>query len=109
MRKFIAILFAGVIGIIPGINAAHAHGLEFDTSDPLFMMQTRDILSETSLTYWDNILRLQQTLSYGITTDYQLVLMPIFNRILTDPRMDSVPLIWAVCIVLARPPGTVRI
>ena len=86
MRKFIAILFAGVIGIMPGINAARANGLEFDTSDPLFMMQTRDILSETSLTYWDNILRLQQTLSYGINDRLSIGINANFQQDFDGPE-----------------------
>lgn len=86
MRKFIAILFASVIGIMPGINVARANGLEFDTSDPLFMMQTRDILSETSLTYWDNILRLQQTLSYGINDRLSIGINANFQQDFDGPE-----------------------
>jgi len=37
-----------------------------DTADPLFMLHDNDILSQTSLTYWDHILRLGQTASYGL-------------------------------------------
>ncbi|MBR1380483.1 MAG: hypothetical protein IJ560_02750 [Alphaproteobacteria bacterium] len=38
----------------------------YDTSDPLYLPTTNDFLSETALTYSDDILRLGQQLSYGI-------------------------------------------
>ena len=66
MRKFLICLFAGFIGTVPMMSNARANGLDFDTSDPLFMLKTNDVLSETALTYWDNILRLEETISYGI-------------------------------------------
>ena len=61
MRKFLICLFAGFIGFVPMMSNARANGLDFDTSDPLFMLKTNDVLSETALTYWDNILRLVGT------------------------------------------------
>lgn len=45
---------------------AKASGLETDTSDPLFILRQEDILSQTTLTYWDNILRAGQYISYGL-------------------------------------------
>ena len=47
-------------------SGAHAASLELDTSDPLYMLSQQHVLSETTLTYWDNILRLGQAVSYGI-------------------------------------------
>lgn len=66
MRKFLASLFAVFIGVMPVVGGARADGLDFDTTDPLYMLKTNDVLSETTLTYWDNVLRLEETISYGI-------------------------------------------
>lgn len=68
MRKFLSLFFIGLFGILPGtINGARADEmLARDTSDPLYMLGIEEILSETTLTYWDNILRGGQALSYGL-------------------------------------------
>ena len=66
MRKFLASLFAVFVGVMPVVGGARADGLDFDTTDPLYMLKTNDVLSETTLTYWDNVLRLEETISYGI-------------------------------------------
>ena len=65
MRKFLSVLIGAVLVMSP-IVSARADGLEYDTSDPLFMVAQNDLLTETTLTYWDNVLRLGETLSYGI-------------------------------------------
>lgn len=66
MRKFLSALFGVVIAGVGCIGSGRADGLQYDTSDPLYMLATNDVLSQTTLTYWDNILRAGQTLSYGI-------------------------------------------
>lgn len=66
MRKFLSGFLFTLFTCFPIVNAAHADGLEFDTMDPLFMLAENDLLSETTLTYWDNVLRAGETLSYGI-------------------------------------------
>lgn len=43
-----------------------ANTLNNDTSDPLFMLHQEGVLSKTTLTYWDNILRAGQYVSYGL-------------------------------------------
>ena len=65
MRKFLSVLIGAVLVMSPVVSA-RADGLEYDTSDPLFMVAQNDLLTETTLTYWDNVLRLGETLSYGI-------------------------------------------
>lgn len=65
MRKILSVLIGAVLVMSPVVSA-RADGLEYDTSDPLFMVAQNDLLTETTLTYWDNILRLGETLSYGI-------------------------------------------
>jgi hypothetical protein len=47
-------------------SMSRANDLLNDTSDPLFMLQIEGILSQTSLTYWDHILRGGQSVSYGM-------------------------------------------
>lgn len=66
MRKLFICLFAAFAGIFPLFSGANANVLELDTSDPLYMVSEQHVLSETTLTYWDNILRLGEQVSYGI-------------------------------------------
>lgn len=63
MRKFLIGLFS-VFFLMP--CALYAGSLELDTSDPLYMLSEQHVLSETTLTYWDNVLRLGEAISYGI-------------------------------------------
>ncbi len=66
MRKNLIGLFAA-IGLVFSISSgAYANSLDTDTSDPLFLLAEQQVLSKTSLTYWDNVLRLGQELSYGL-------------------------------------------
>lgn len=61
MRKLLSLfLIAGVIG------GARANDLSRDTSDPLFLQVREEILTKTSVSYWDHILRLGQSFSYGM-------------------------------------------
>lgn len=85
MRKILFALVAAVVGVMPVVGA-HANGLEFDTSDPLFMLKTNDVLSETQLTYWDNILRLQETLSYGINDRLSVGINANFQQDFDGPQ-----------------------
>ena len=48
-------------------SASHAGALEFDTSDPLYMQGTGEILSTSNITYYDSVLRIGQALSYGFS------------------------------------------
>ena len=66
MRTFFIGLFTVFLGMVPVFSNAYANGLESDTSDPLYMLNEQHVLSETTLTYWDNVLRLGQSVSYGI-------------------------------------------
>lgn len=66
MRKFLIAFFAIMFVGTSVLSDAYADGLELDTSDPLYMLTEQHVLSETTLTYWDNVLRLGQGLSYGI-------------------------------------------
>ncbi len=66
MRKFFSLLFALVLVEPFFAENARANTLEQDTSDPLYMLKIEEVLSQTSLIYWDNILRLGQTVSYGL-------------------------------------------
>lgn len=66
MRKFLYAILVAVVGVGP-ISVAHATDvLARDTSDPLYLQGINEVLSRTTLTYWDNVLRLGETLSYGI-------------------------------------------
>ncbi len=64
MRKFLSVFMLSVWVLLPTLS--HANDLSQDTSDPLFMLQTEGILSRSSLTYWDHILRAGQAMSYGM-------------------------------------------
>lgn len=63
MRK----LLIGLIGIFVAAGGARADGaLARDTSDPLYMLGIEETLSQTTLTFWDNVLRAGQSVSYGM-------------------------------------------
>lgn len=63
MRK----LLIGLIGIFVAVGGARADGaLARDTSDPLYMLSIEETLSQTTLTFWDNVLRAGQSVSYGM-------------------------------------------
>ncbi len=64
MRKFLSGVLLSMCMIVPSLS--NANDLSLDTSDPLFMLKTEGILSKTSLTYWDHILRAGQSMSYGM-------------------------------------------
>ncbi len=65
MRKFLLMIFA--MFAVAG-NAYADDVLAIDTNDPLYMTGAEQILSETNLTYWDHILRVGETLSYGLNS-----------------------------------------
>lgn len=65
MRKFIVSMF--VMGLMT-TNNVMANGLQHDTSDPLFLQGAEEIFSQSTITYWDHILRAGQSLSYGMNS-----------------------------------------
>ena len=66
MRKILSGIVA--LAVFGGASAAHANSdiLARDTSDPLFLQGIEEIFSQTSIAYWDNVLRIGQSLSYGL-------------------------------------------
>ncbi len=67
MRKF----FVGLFALLIVSNTAVANDIiERDTSDPLYMVAEGHALSQTTLTYWDDILRAGQSLSYGMNNSF---------------------------------------
>ena len=64
MRKFLSIL--GLLGVMVTPSFARANDLTTDTSDPLFLQGIEEILSTSSISYWDHILGVGQSLSYGM-------------------------------------------
>ena len=62
MRKFFPIVLLGAVVA----SGANANPLEFDTSDPLYMPRAEEVLSESSATFGRDILRIGETLSYGL-------------------------------------------
>lgn len=67
MRKFLtACLIVGVVG------SANANDLSRDTSDPLFLQGAEEILTKTNVSYWDHILRVGQSFSYGMNARLSL-------------------------------------
>jgi hypothetical protein len=63
MKKILSVLFMCVVMMMP--NFARAE-LSRDSSDPLFLLADDTILTTSSVTYWDHILRFGQSASYGI-------------------------------------------
>lgn len=66
MRKFLSTFLLSIFVLMPVV--ARANDLKNDTSDPLFMLGTEGILSQTSAIYWDHILRVGQSVSYGVNS-----------------------------------------
>ena len=66
MKRFFGIfLILATLVLVPNVVRAD-FGLEYDTSDPLFILRDDEILSETDLSYGHDVLRLGQALSYGL-------------------------------------------
>lgn len=70
MRKIFSLFLLLTIIIVPQIS--RANDLSHDTSDPLFLQSAEEIFTQTSLTYWDHILRAGQSVSYGINSRLSL-------------------------------------
>ena len=64
MRKFLSVILLSGFIFMPSFVRANDIGQ--DTSDPLFMLGIEGVLSQTSMTYWDHILRAGQSISYGM-------------------------------------------
>jgi len=59
------------LGMMAG-NVAAANDLGHDTSDPLFLQQQDEIFTQSAITYWDHILRVGQSVSYGMNNRFAL-------------------------------------
>lgn len=64
MYKFLSVGIVALSVAVPSF--ARANDLSLDSSDPLFLQAAEQILTQTSLTYWDHILRAGQSVSYGV-------------------------------------------
>lgn len=64
MRKFLSVFFVSAMLFLPVVSGANV--LEHDSSDPLFLLADEEILSKSNVSYWDHMLRLGQSLSYGL-------------------------------------------
>lgn len=64
MRKILFTCLASTILALP--VSAHANVLEHDSSDPLYLLAQEEVLSQTYISYWNNMLRIGQGVSYGM-------------------------------------------
>lgn len=64
MHNFLSRIFIVLSLLIPTLG--HSNILDNDTSDPLYIQPMTSILSKSTITYWDHILRAGQSLSYGL-------------------------------------------
>ncbi|MBP3397872.1 MAG: hypothetical protein J6K82_02995 [Alphaproteobacteria bacterium] len=64
MRKFLLACVVSCVMVAPTV--ASSNDLAHDTSDPLFLQADEEILTKTSIAYWDHILRVGQSASYGL-------------------------------------------
>lgn len=64
MRKFLSVFFVSAFIALP--VSSYANVLEHDTSDPLYLLNTEELLSQTSVSYWNHMLRIGQGISYGM-------------------------------------------
>lgn len=68
MRKFFIGLVLGICSVV----SAGANDLALDTSDPLYMLADDAVLTQTSVAYWDHILRVGEILSYGLNNRFSV-------------------------------------
>ncbi len=64
MNKFLTGFMFCVSVMMPALVSANE--LQNDTSDPLFLQGQEEIFTQSSITYWDHILRAGQSISYGM-------------------------------------------
>ena len=64
MRKILSAILACAFFVTPATS--HANILEHDSSDPLYLQNTEELLSQTSISYWNHMLRIGQGFSYGM-------------------------------------------
>ena len=64
MRKFLSVGLVSLVMATPSV--VRANDLSLDSADPLFLQGAEQILTQTSVTYWDHILRAGQSVSYGL-------------------------------------------
>ena len=64
MHKILSALLISIFFALP--VASHANVLEHDSSDPLYILNQEELLSQTYVTYWNNMLRIGQGISYGL-------------------------------------------
>lgn len=64
MRKILyGLMLMGTVLYSP---LARANDVAHDTSDPLYLQSIEEILSQSSVSYWDHVLRVGQGVSYGL-------------------------------------------
>lgn len=78
MRRFFA--FFVVCGLLTIHGGANANGLSTDTSDPMFLQAEDEILSQSSVAYWDHVLRVGQSVSYGLKSRLALGANVFYQR-----------------------------
>lgn len=64
MRKFFYGLIIGTVAMFSSF--ARANDVAHDTSDPLYLQSIEEILTQSSVSYWDHVLRVGQGVSYGL-------------------------------------------
>ncbi|MDR0726700.1 MAG: hypothetical protein LBF37_01410 [Rickettsiales bacterium] len=71
MRRKVLFVFSLIlVGFLP-YTAANAN-FEYDTSDPMFLTKSGDILSNSSMSFGSDILRLSQKITYGFTDRFAM-------------------------------------
>jgi hypothetical protein len=61
MHKILSAFLISIFFALP--VASHANVLEHDSSDPLYILNQEELLSQTYVTYWNNMLRIGQGIS----------------------------------------------
>ncbi|MDE6478273.1 MAG: hypothetical protein K2L95_00535 [Alphaproteobacteria bacterium] len=65
-HKILSIGFAAIVAMTGGA----ARAADNDTNDPLYRLALGEVLSQTSLSFWDSTLRLGQDVSYGFSNRF---------------------------------------
>lgn len=73
MKRMKNIFMVAIVALGVFCGAVRADTIaEYDTSDPLYILSPQDFLSSSDISYYDSVLRIGQTFSYGVMERFNL-------------------------------------
>lgn len=70
MRITHKILFVGFAAVLGVMGFSPVRAADNDTNDPMYRLALGEVLSQTSVSFWDSTLRLGQDFSYGFSNRF---------------------------------------